>query len=129
MSQQHDGASIGRRRSDRTHIVLQFPPAGGAAVSIEAINWALNHAPILTGRKDASALAITLIARANHAGPDGTEAFPPAERLTTYTRLSCRTVQRAPLPGRAGPDPKGNPCYRDARIERADHRPRSTTWS
>ncbi|WP_073485950.1 helix-turn-helix domain-containing protein [Streptoalloteichus hindustanus] len=79
-------------------------------MSIEAINWALNHAPIPTDRKDASALAITLIALANHAGPDGTEAFPSVERLTTYTRLSRRTVQRAPLPGRAGPDPQGHPA-------------------
>lgn len=93
-------------------------------MSIEAINWALNHAPIPTDRKDASALAITLIALANHAGPDGTEAFPSVERLTNYTRLSRRTVQRSLRSLEdLGLIRQGNTRYRDARIERADLRP------
>lgn len=93
-------------------------------MSIEAINWALNHAPIPTDRKDASALAITLIALANHAGPDGTEAFPSVERLTVYTRLSRRTVQRSLRSlEELGLIRQGNTRYRDARIERADLRP------
>jgi DNA-binding transcriptional MocR family regulator len=93
-------------------------------VSIEAINWALNHAPIPTDRKDASALAVTLIALANHAGPDGCEAFPSVERMTQYTRLSRRTVQRALRSlEELGLIRKGNTRYRDARIERADLRP------
>ena len=93
-------------------------------MSIEAINWALNTAPIPTDRKDATALTITLIALAGHAGPDGSEAFPSVDRMTRYTRPSRRTVQRALRsleelelikPGRTR--------YRDARIERADLRP------
>ncbi|NGY63406.1 helix-turn-helix domain-containing protein [Lentzea sp. NEAU-D13] len=93
-------------------------------MSIEAINWALNFAPIPTDRKDASALAITLIALANHAGPDGTEAFPSVERLTVYTRLSRRTVQRSLRSlEELGLIRQGNTRYRDARIERADLRP------
>ncbi|ONI85682.1 hypothetical protein ALI22I_28370 [Saccharothrix sp. ALI-22-I] len=93
-------------------------------MSIEAINWALNHAPIPTDRKDAAALAITLIALANHAGPDGTEAFPSVERMIGYTRLSRRTVQRA-LRSLEELDliRRGNTRVRDARIERADQRP------
>jgi hypothetical protein len=64
-------------------------------VSIEAIYWALNHAPIPTDRKDASSLAIVLIGLANHAGPDGRNAFPSAAMLTRYTRLSESTVPRS----------------------------------
>lgn len=64
-------------------------------MSIEAIDWALNRAPIPTDRKDASTLAITLIALANHAGPDGRDAFPSVERMVRYTRLSRRTIQRS----------------------------------
>jgi hypothetical protein len=62
-------------------------------VSIEAINWALNKAPIPTDRKDASSLASVLIGLANHADPDGRNAFPSVDRLTRYTRLSERTVR------------------------------------
>lgn len=93
-------------------------------MSIEAINWALNHAPIPTDRKDAAALAITLIALANHAGPDGAEAFPSVDRMIGYTRLSRRTVQRALRSlEELGLIRKGNTRVRDARIERADQRP------
>jgi hypothetical protein len=62
-------------------------------MSIEAINWALNKAPIPTDRKDASSLASVLIGLANHADPDGRNAFPSVDRLTRYTRLSERTVR------------------------------------
>ena len=93
-------------------------------MSIEAINWALNHAPIPTDRKDASTLAITLIALANHAGPDGTDAFPSVDLMTTYTRLSRRTVQRSLRSLEdLGLIRKGNTRVRNARIERADRRP------
>jgi DNA-binding transcriptional ArsR family regulator len=93
-------------------------------MSIEAINWALNTAPIPTDRKDAAALAVTLIALANHAGPDGSEAFPSVERMQRYTRLSRRTVQRALRSlEELGLIRKGNTRVRDARIERADQRP------
>jgi hypothetical protein len=40
-------------------------------VSIEAINWALNHAPC-----ENSTQKLVLFALANHAHPDGTSAFP-----------------------------------------------------
>jgi hypothetical protein len=36
-------------------------------MSIEAIDWALNHAPIPIDRKDSSSLAVVLIGLANHA--------------------------------------------------------------
>jgi hypothetical protein len=60
--------------------VWRWPP-----VSIEAINWALNKAPIPTDRKDASPLPSVLIGLANHADPDGRNAFPSVDRLTRYT--------------------------------------------
>ncbi|MFC6091639.1 helix-turn-helix domain-containing protein [Saccharothrix lopnurensis] len=93
-------------------------------MSIEAIDWALNAAPIPTDRKDATALAITLIALASHAGPDGSEAFPSVERMTRCTRLSRRTVQRALRSlEELGLIKPGSTRYRNTRIGRADLRP------
>ncbi|GLY54981.1 helix-turn-helix domain-containing protein [Lentzea sp. NBRC 102530] len=93
-------------------------------MSIEAINWALNHAPIPADRKDGSTLAITLIALANHAGPDGRDAFPSVERMMRYTRLSRRTVQRSLRSlEELGLVRKGTTRVRDAHIEEANSRP------
>jgi hypothetical protein len=64
-------------------------------VSIEAITWALNDAPIPADRRDASSLAAVLFGLANHADPDGQNAFPAVATLVRYTRLSPRTVQYA----------------------------------
>ncbi|GAA0646792.1 hypothetical protein GCM10010174_82460 [Kutzneria viridogrisea] len=64
-------------------------------MSIEAISWALNHAPIPRDRRDASSLAIVLVGLANHADPEGRNAFPAVSRLARYTRLSERSVQYA----------------------------------
>ncbi|WP_436493208.1 helix-turn-helix domain-containing protein [Actinokineospora sp. HUAS TT18] len=68
---------------------------GGGLVSIEAIHWALTAAPIPRDRRDASSLAIVLVGLANHADPDGRNAFPSLRRLTRYTRLSERSVRYA----------------------------------
>ncbi|MBN9742011.1 helix-turn-helix domain-containing protein [Amycolatopsis sp. A1MSW2902] len=65
------------------------------ALSIEAIAWALNTAPIPRDRRDASSLAIVLVGLANHAGPDGCNAFPSVSTLSGYARLSERSVQYA----------------------------------
>ncbi|WP_203612712.1 hypothetical protein [Amycolatopsis sp. SID8362] len=62
-------------------------------MSIEAISWALNAAEIPRKRRDASSLAIVLAGLANHAGPDGCNAFPSIGTLTRYTRLSERSVR------------------------------------
>lgn len=62
-------------------------------MSIEAISWALNDAPIPTNRRDASSLAMVLVGLANHADPDGRNAFPSNATLTRYTRLSERSVR------------------------------------
>jgi hypothetical protein len=64
-------------------------------MSIEAITWALNTAPIPPHRRDASSLALVLVGLANHADPDGHNAFPSVSRLVRYTRLSERSVQYA----------------------------------
>jgi hypothetical protein len=63
-------------------------------MSIEAITWALNTAPIPTGR-NAATLAFVLVGLANHADPDGHNAFPAVATLVRYTRLSERSVQYA----------------------------------
>ncbi|WP_258948183.1 helix-turn-helix domain-containing protein [Lentzea californiensis] len=62
-------------------------------MSIEAIAWALNTAPIPTNRKTSSSLAVVLIGLANHADPFGRNSFPSVATLTRYTRLSERTVR------------------------------------
>lgn len=93
-------------------------------MSVEAVSWALNHAPIPADRKDASTLAITLIALANHAGPDGRDAFPSVERMMRYTRLSRRTIQRSLRSlEELGLIRPGKTHVRDAKISEANARP------
>lgn len=58
-------------------------------MSVEALSWALNQAPV----EDPGAAAV-LIGLANHAGPDGRECWPSVERLAYYGRMSERTVRR-----------------------------------
>jgi TIR domain/Helix-turn-helix domain len=66
-------------------------------VSVEALSWAFNLAPVPSdaGGKPNSACAFVLAGLANHAGPDGTAAFPSVDTLVRYTRLSERTVRTA----------------------------------
>src|SRR5947209_14306834 len=92
-------------------------------MSIEAITWALNSAPIPTGR-NASTLAVVLVGLANHADPDGRNAFPAVATLVRYTRLSARSVQYAlraleDLGLIAPSDPEIVAAY----LKRADRRP------
>jgi pyocin large subunit-like protein len=64
-------------------------------VSVEAISWALNLAPVPADRggQPSSACKFVLVGLANHAGPDGTGAFPSVATLVRYTGLSERTVR------------------------------------
>jgi helix-turn-helix protein len=93
-------------------------------MSIEAITWTLNHAPIPTGRRDTSPLAMVLVGLANHADPDGRNAFPSNATLIRYTRLSERSVrgllrELETLGLITGSDPEIVAAY----IRRADRRP------
>lgn len=58
-------------------------------MSVEAIAWALNHAPDLP-----PSLLGTLIGLANHAHADGTGAYPTQGTLAWYTRKDERQVRR-----------------------------------
>ena len=58
-------------------------------MSIQAVTWALEHAPDVPAN-----LVSTLIGLANHAGRDGRGSYPSNETLATYTRKSVRQVQR-----------------------------------
>lgn len=61
----------------------------GKRVSVEAITWVLNEA------QDVPApLVSTLVGLANHATPDGRNAYPSQAKLAKYTRKSERTVRR-----------------------------------
>src|SRR5258707_5555916 len=95
-------------------------------VSVEAISWAVNLAPVPAGRggQPSSACKFVLVGLANHAGPDGTGAFPSVATLVRYTGLSERTVrtcldrlEAAAIISACDPDIVA------ARIKRADRRP------
>jgi Helix-turn-helix domain len=95
-------------------------------MSVEAISWALNLAPVPVDRggQPSSACKFVLVGLANHAGPDGTGAFPSVATLVRYTGLSERTV-RASLDRleAAGIVSACDPGIVAARIKRADRRP------
>ena len=75
--------------------------AGGGASRlprrVEVISWALNLAPVPADRggQPSSACKFVLVGLANHAGPDGTGAFPSVATLVRYTGLAERTVRPA----------------------------------
>ena len=99
---------------------------GNTTVSVEAISWALNLAPVPADRggQPSSACKFVLVGLANHAGPDSTGAFPSVATLVRYTGLSERTVRtcldRLAAEGIIGPC---DPGIVAARIKRADRRP------
>jgi len=96
-------------------------------LSVEAISWALNLSPVpcdRSGKRNPACKAV-LIGLANHAAPDGKEAFPSVRTLIRYTDLSERTVQTAldRLEGEGIIQPC-DPAVVAAKIKRADRRPR-----
>jgi Helix-turn-helix domain len=99
---------------------------GDKQMSVEAISWALNLAPVPRdgGSKRNPACKAVLIGLANHAGPDGTGAFPSVRTLVRYTALSERTVvtalDRLEAEGVIRPC---DPAIVAAKIKRADRRP------
>ncbi|MDA8322652.1 MAG: helix-turn-helix domain-containing protein [Actinomycetota bacterium] len=96
-------------------------------MSVEAISWALNLAPVPADRngQPSSPCKFVLVGLANHAGPDGTAAFPSVRTLMRYTGLAERTVRAclARLEA-AGVISPCDPAIIAARIRRADRRPR-----
>ena len=88
-------------------------------MSIEAINWALNHAPC-----ENSTQKLVLFALANHAHPDGTSAFPSVARIMRYTLLSERAI-RLHLAGleELGLIERGDAMVVASYINRPDRRP------
>ena len=94
-------------------------------MSVEAISWALNLAPVPLdgGGKPNPACKAVLIGLANHASPDGRDTFPSEKTLTRYTCLSKRTVQTAlHRLEEAGIIRPGDPAVVAAKIKRADRR-------
>lgn len=95
-------------------------------MSVEAISWAFNLAPVprdRNGNRNPACKAV-LIGLANHAGPDGKDAFPSVRTLVRYTDLSERTVRtaldRLEAEGTIRPC---DPAVVAAKIKRADQRP------
>lgn len=88
-------------------------------MSIEAMVWALNHAPC-----DNPTQKLVLLALANHARPDGTSAFPSVATIQRYTLLSERAI-RVHLKGleRLGVISRCDDAIVAAYITRADRRP------
>jgi Helix-turn-helix domain len=94
-------------------------------VSVEAISWALNLAPVPRdgGGKPNPACKAVLIGLANHASPDGKDTFPSEKTLIRYTCLSKRTVQTALHRLQAeGIIQPCDPAVVAAKIKRADRR-------
>ena len=95
-------------------------------MSVEAISWALNLAPVPRDRggKRNPACKAVLVGLAIHAAPDGKEAFPAVRTLVRYTDLSERTVgtalDRLEAEGIIRPC---DPAIVAAKIKRADQRP------
>lgn len=88
-------------------------------MSVEAITWALNDAPV-----DNSLDELVLIGLANHAHPDGSAAFPSQATLARYARCTERTVRTALARLLdAGVIVHGNPHVVAAYISRPDRRP------
>jgi len=95
-------------------------------VSVEAISWALNLAPVPADQRGqpSSPCKFVLVGLANHAGPDGTAAFPSVATLVRYTGLSERTVRTCLDRLEAGGIiARCDPGIVAARIRRADRRP------
>ena len=95
-------------------------------MSVEAISWAFNLAPVprdRNGKRNPACKAV-LIGLANHAGPDGKDAFPSVRTLVRYTDLSERTVRtaldRLEAEGTIRPC---DPAVVAAKIKRPDQRP------
>ena len=95
-------------------------------MSVEAISWALNLAPVPADRngQPSSACKFVLVGLPNHAGPDGASAFPSVRTLIRYTGLSERTVRtcldRLEHGGLIQPC---DPAVVAAKIKRVDRRP------
>lgn len=106
-------------------------------MSVEAISWALNLAPIpldqgrlnkktseVGAAKASAACHAVLVGLANNAGSDGTGSFPGIRTLMRYTSLCERAVQNALR--RLEEDGIIKPCdpaVIAAKIKRADRRP------
>jgi hypothetical protein len=87
-------------KGERTEAEYTVLLTAVAPMSFEAYTWALNLAPVpmdpggaRKGPQPSSACAFVLAGLANHANPDGTDAFPGVPTLMRYTRLSERTVR------------------------------------
>jgi hypothetical protein len=67
-------------------------------MSVEAISWALNLAPVPADRggQPSRACKFVLVGLANHAGPDGTGAFPS---VATLVRLPVSVPRPQEVPG------------------------------
>jgi hypothetical protein len=67
-------------------------PEERCPVSVEAVSWALNLAPVPAGRggQPSSACRFVFVGPANHAGPNGTAAFPSVPCPPTEIRAERR---------------------------------------
>jgi len=95
-------------------------------MSVEAISWALDLAPVPADRNEhpSSACKCVPVGLADHAGPGGAGAFPSVRTLIRCTGLSERTVRtcldRLEHGGLIRPC---DPAVVAAKIKRADRRP------
>jgi hypothetical protein len=119
-----DGAPVRHKLSQRPAPQTAVPGCGQAVAGERRGDLlGLNLAPVPADRgQPSSACKFVLVGLANHAGPDGTGAFPSVATLVRYTGLSERTVRtcldrlpaRASSPVIGAATPRGRrarPCY------------------
>lgn len=95
-------------------------------MSVEAISWALNLAPVPAEHygQPSSSCKFVLVGLSNHAGPDRSGAFPSVRTLIRYSGLFERTVRTCldRLEG-AGLIRRCDLAVVAVKIKRADRRP------
>lgn len=99
-------------------------------MSMQAVVWALGCQELPLDRRTgriATAAKVVLIALANYASPDGTDAFPSVGTLAHTTGLSERAVQYtlAALVEHGTIRPTPDPLKRDSTVRRGDQMPNS----
>src|SRR6266581_8090536 len=92
---------------------MEQHPEGRRPVSVEAISWALNLAPVPADRggQPSSACKFVLVGLANHAGPDGAGAFPSVATLVAESEQPASAVFSLPAYNDAPMFVKPNGCH------------------
>lgn len=97
----------------RQHHDDRFNLHAGDDMSVHILSWVLKHSPATRGSR------LVLIVLADHAGHDGTNAYPSVQTIAHQARLSeratryaLRDLENCGLISYTGLGPAGTRCYR-----------------